>query len=111
MNCFHNKKLMVLFAVIVFSISAVSTSYSASSASDIIVDFSVVRTTSFVTMIVGTGVFLVTLPFTLIGGNVGDAGTKLVGNPARATFSRPLGDSDTMARWPFKYNYQVSPQM
>lgn len=59
-------------------------------------------------MVLGAGVFLVTIPFTLIGGNVGEAGTKLVANPARATFGRPLGDADTIARWPFKYNYQNS---
>jgi len=109
MNNLHQKKLLIFFAAIIFSTTAVSSAYSASSASDIIVDFAVVRTTSFGAMIAGTGVFLVIIPFTLAGGNVGEAGKKLVGNPARATFSRPLGDCDTMARWPFKYDYQSSP--
>lgn len=105
----HKKKLIILFFTIIFLTIAVSSAYSASSASDIVGDFFVGRTTSFATMIVGAGVFVVTLPFTLIGGNVGEAGMKLVGNPARATFTRPLGDSDTMERWPFKYDYQNTP--
>ena len=103
------KKLIILFFTIIFCITVVSSAYSASSASDIVGDICVVRPTSFLAMIAGTCAFVVTLPFTLIGGNVGEAGMKLVANPARATFSRPLGDSDTMARWPFKYDYQSSP--
>lgn len=60
-------------------------------------------------MIAGACVFVVTLPFTLIGSNADETGTKLVANPTQATFSRPLGDFDTIARWPFKYNYQSLP--
>lgn len=106
MKHLYQKKAVIIFCAIIFCVATISPAFSAASASDIIVDFTVVRTTSFITMIAGTGVFIVTLPFTLIGGNVGVAGTKLVGNPARATFGRPLGDADTMARWPFEYNYQ-----
>lgn len=72
----------------------------------IMLDLFVVRPTSFITMVVGSVGYVVSLPFTLIGGNAGRAGKKLVGNPARATFSSPLGDYDTIKRWPFKYNYQ-----
>lgn len=41
--------------------------------------------------ILGTGVFLVSLPFSALGGNVDEAGETLVANPARATFVRCLG--------------------
>lgn len=41
--------------------------------------------------VIGTGVFVVTLPFTALGGNVGEAADALVGEPARATFARCLG--------------------
>lgn len=39
----------------------------------------------------GTAVFLVSLPFTALGGNVGDAAETLVKTPAEATFRRCLG--------------------
>lgn len=40
---------------------------------------------------IGTAVYVVTLPFSLIGGNVGDAGKKLVVQPAQEVFVRCLG--------------------
>lgn len=40
----------------------------------------------------GTGVFLVSLPFTLVSGDVERTGSKLVADPLRYTFTRPLGD-------------------
>ena len=40
---------------------------------------------------VGSALYLVTLPFTLPGGNAGEAGNALVVEPAAYTFARPLG--------------------
>lgn len=40
---------------------------------------------------VGTAVFIVTLPFTALSGNVGKAGKALVVEPGEATFVRCLG--------------------
>lgn len=40
---------------------------------------------------VGTALYLVTLPFSLAGGNAGEAGKALVVAPAEATFVRCLG--------------------
>jgi hypothetical protein len=105
----HWKKWIILFSTFIFLAVGVSSAFAAPSAGEIVGDFLVVRPTSFLTMIAGACVFVVTLPFTLIGGNADEAGTKLVANPAQATFSRPLGDADTIARWPFKYNYQSPP--
>ena len=42
---------------------------------------------------VGSAVYLVTLPFSVIGGNAGEAGNALVKEPAAYTFARPLGRS------------------
>jgi hypothetical protein len=39
----------------------------------------------------GTGIFLISLPFSALGGNVKEAASTLVGNPARHTFRRCLG--------------------
>jgi hypothetical protein len=41
--------------------------------------------------IVGTAVYLVTLPFSLAGGNATEAGKTLVLGPAKSTFIRCLG--------------------
>ncbi|MGB5180343.1 MAG: hypothetical protein WBP44_16640 [Gammaproteobacteria bacterium] len=42
--------------------------------------------------IIGTAVFVVTLPFSALGGNVGEAGTKLVKEPFEYAWVRPLGE-------------------
>jgi hypothetical protein len=39
----------------------------------------------------GAAVFLVTLPFSALGGNVEEAGEQLVAGPARGLFTRCLG--------------------
>jgi len=51
------------------------------------------RPVLFVTTVVGAGIFVVTLPFSLLSGSVKQAGQTLVGTPARATFDRCLGCS------------------
>ncbi len=40
---------------------------------------------------VGIGIFIVTLPFSILGGNVDQAGQALVVEPAKATFGNCLG--------------------
>gem|GEM_PF-1014291 len=47
--------------------------------------------------LLGTGLFLVTLPFSLPGGNAGQAGDVLVVKPFQATFLRCLGCSNANA--------------
>ncbi len=42
--------------------------------------------------VVGLATFIVTLPFSALGGNVGEAGNTLVVEPAKYTFIRPLGE-------------------
>lgn len=56
------------------------------------VDAVLVRPLSLATTIVGTGVFVISLPFSALGMNVGDAGRRLVVEPAQYTFTRPLGN-------------------
>ena len=41
---------------------------------------------------VGAGVFVASLPFTVFSGSVSDAARKLVIEPAKDTFGRPLGE-------------------
>ena len=44
-----------------------------------------------VSTVVGAGLYVVTLPFSLLGGNPGEAGEVLVMNPGKNTFVRCLG--------------------
>ena len=54
-------------------------------------DLVLVRPTMLVITAVGTGVFLLSLPFSLMGGNAAEAGDTLVVQPAKTTFVRCLG--------------------
>ena len=60
-------------------------------AGEMIVDGLIVRPVSFVATVLGTVVWVVTLPFSAAGGNVGQAREKLIDGPAAFTFTRCLG--------------------
>ena len=57
-------------------------------------DLVVLRPLGLVATVVGTAFFIVSLPFSALGGNTGEAANKLVVAPAKYTFSRPLGAED-----------------
>ncbi|MDO7895794.1 multidrug transporter [Pseudomonas citrulli] len=54
-------------------------------------DLLIARPLLLAATVIGTGAFVVSLPFTALGGGVGDAGKALVVDPAKATFVRCLG--------------------
>lgn len=54
-------------------------------------DALIIRPVLLATTLVGTAVYLVSLPFSLLGGNATEVAEVLVAGPARATFSRCLG--------------------
>jgi Zn-dependent protease with chaperone function len=55
-------------------------------------DLFFLRPVGLVAMVFGTAVYVVSLPFSLLGGNAGEAGQKLVVEPTKYTFKRQLGD-------------------
>ncbi len=57
-------------------------------------DLILVRPVMFGLTVLGTAVWLVSLPFSLLGGNAGEAGQTLVLGPAETTFVRCLGCSN-----------------
>jgi hypothetical protein len=59
---------------------------------EIIFDSLVVRPVGLVGTVAGTAVFLVSLPFSALGGNVGEVANQMVVAPARYTFVRPIGE-------------------
>ncbi|MBC3776051.1 multidrug transporter [Pseudomonas sp. SWRI99] len=54
-------------------------------------DLLIARPMLVVATVIGAGAFVVSLPFTALGGGVGDAGQALVVDPAKAAFVRCLG--------------------
>ena len=57
-------------------------------------DVAVVRPLSLVATAGGMGLFMLSLPFSVLGDNVNESGDRLVGEPGRYTFTRPLGEFD-----------------
>jgi hypothetical protein len=54
------------------------------------------RPLGVVSLALGFGLFVVSSPFSALGGNIGDAWSNLVAKPAKFTFVRPLGKFDTL---------------
>ena len=58
---------------------------------DMIGDLVLQRPFGLANTVVGIGVWVVSLPFTIFSGSTGDAGVKLIAEPGAHTFTRPLG--------------------
>lgn len=61
-------------------------------------DLFLVRPLGIISTLLGTAVFVASLPFSALGNNVGEAGYKLVAKPAKFTFKRPIGDFSSIDR-------------
>ena len=99
MTKFRSKTLHLL-ALLVFVSSTLLTSQQAiarsaeheSNGAAMAADLVIVRPIGLLATVLGSAVFVVSLPFTLLGGNVEEAAKALVVEPARFTFVRPLGE-------------------
>jgi len=60
------------------------------------VDAIIGRPLGLATTIAGTGVFLVTLPFSLTSESTGEAAWGMMGRPGGWTFARPLGRGEAI---------------
>jgi hypothetical protein len=58
-------------------------------------DAGLVRPVGFAATVVGAGIFVVTLPFSLLGGNVKESADTLIVAPAKMTFLRCLGCTES----------------
>ena len=72
--------------------AADSARYDEASFGTMVVDAAVARPLGLGATVVGTAAWIVTLPFSALGGNVRAAAQKLIIEPARFTFVRPLGE-------------------
>ena len=61
-----------------------------------------IRVVSMGLIVIGTAIFIVSLPFALTSGSTGDAWTGLIVDPFEYTFTRPLGKFDDWRRRPLE---------
>ena len=61
-----------------------------------IADVTVVRPGCFIATVVGSAFFVVALPYAAMSKSVKKTANTLVLKPARATFTRPVGDMDAL---------------
>jgi uncharacterized membrane protein len=97
----NNAKLWVVFGVIAaliavpFATSALAQEYFETkepSGGAMMYDLIVLRPVGAVATVIGSAVWLISLPFSAAGDNTDAATTKLVKEPAKFTFKRPLGE-------------------
>ena len=69
-----------------------NTPYDHTSAMTMALDGVIVRPLGLCATVLGTAAWIVTLPFSALGGNVGESAQELIVKPASFTFTRPLGD-------------------
>lgn len=63
-------------------------------AGSMVADALVARPLGIVATVVGFSLFVISVPFSALGRNVGEAWQGMVVYPAKFTFARPLGDFD-----------------
>jgi hypothetical protein len=103
MSTVKKKSLVFLIAAVLLFTWAASPALAAEkqyitgedrNAVSMIFDFVLLRPLGLAATVVGTAFFVVTLPFSVLGGNTGEAAKKLMVEPAKYTFTRPLGAED-----------------
>lgn len=88
---FMNRLLLPLALTCMISVPAVAAPEHETGAEAAVFDILVARPLGIVITGVGAALFVVSLPFSAAGGNIGEAGKLLVIDPARETFLRCLG--------------------
>ncbi len=86
------KIAIVLFLATVLIASSIPVYAGSDRDLDITADVLLVRPISLAATVVGTAVFIVSLPFTIPSGSVGAAADTLVAQPFKYTFARPVGN-------------------
>jgi hypothetical protein len=62
----------------------------------VVADLVLARPLGLVATVVGTGLFVAALPFEVLSGDLKTPGRLLVVEPARYTFTRPVGQIDSL---------------
>lgn len=96
------KIFIAILTLLVFSVS--TPAYASDEEVDsfnIVMDAALVRPLGLVSIAVGASLFILSLPFTAIGGDMDKAARVLVREPIDYTFRRPLGEFEKR-----KYKYK-----
>ncbi len=88
---FMSKLLAVLMLTCMVSVPAMAAPDDGPRAGDAVLDILVARPLGIAVTGIGAVLFVVSLPFSALGRNVGQAGKMLVGGPFQETFLRCLG--------------------
>jgi hypothetical protein len=96
-------RLRILLLAAVLSVSSAASfadmrTVEPPSAAAMAADMLLVRPLGVLGTVVGTGLFVVSLPLSALGMNSEEAVQRLVAEPARFTFVRPLGDFNERGR-------------
>jgi len=86
--------LIVIIALLIAPMTAMAAEEVSSSdvgAGAIAGDIMLVRPLGIAATALGTGLFIASLPFSALGGNMGTAAKALVAEPVKFTFFRPVG--------------------
>lgn len=91
-------KLLILVCVLAVSLGSVTPCVASSDSGplEVVADVLVVRPGCLVATVVGSAFFVVALPVAAISRSVPQTANTLVVQPAKATFTRPVGDMDSL---------------
>ena len=90
--------MMMMAAMILMPLAANAAEYFEAedpSGGAMMFDLAVVRPVGIVATAIGCVFFIVSSPFSALGGNIDTAGEKLVKDPVAYTFKRPLGEFES----------------
>jgi len=91
-------KLLTLVCVLALGFGGVTSSFASSESGpvEIIADVVIVRPGCFLATVIGSAFFVIALPVAAISKSVDKTANTLVVAPAKATFTRPIGDLDSL---------------
>lgn len=88
--------LILISAVFLAGFAPSTSAFDDGSFEAVAADVVVVRPFSFVATIIGSALFVVSLPIAAISDSVSDTAEALVLTPGRMTFTRPVGELSTI---------------
>lgn len=89
-------KLMTIVVICLISLGGVTTSQARGDALMVTGDVIVARPVCFLATLVGSVIFVISLPIAATSGSIHETADTLVMQPAAATFTRPLGDFSSL---------------
>jgi hypothetical protein len=91
-------KLLTAICVLTIGLSgaAYGSGYNDSGPLTVATDAALIRPACLVATVLGSAFFVVSLPVAAISGSVKKTANTLVAKPAKATFTRPLGDMNAL---------------